>query len=164
MYVYKNGQYALAPSKEVKKQEELNKSIMARVQALVSLSGEKAKAFLETQNAARAKSSTSFLPDDRTSMVNKKEVDIILQRSFEYIVALMEFNLITLKFQMHHYLYIDFKESLSLTYKNKVIDEADWDTLVQQDQSIIDSLAELHKRIAALKDSLHEVQRIQRFI
>jgi len=164
LYVVNNGHYTAAPSKEQKKEETFVESLKKRLQAMASLSGKKAKEFLETESAARAKSSKSFLPDNRSSMINNHEIDIILQRSFEYIVALMEFNLITLRFQMHHYLYIEFKKSLSLAFKNKVVDEADWDTLVQQDPSIQARLTELQERIAALNDSLHEVQRMQRFM
>lgn len=129
---------------------------------LLSASGEKAKEFLRNESVTRATSKRGFLPDERTSMVTDEETDKILRRAFEYIVALMEFNLVNLKFQVNHYLYEGFKVELSKSFKSKVVNEADWDKMVEPDPSVSKRLAELKDQIAGLSDSLQEVQRMQR--
>ena len=133
-----------------------------RLTSLVSGSGERAKEFLRNDSVARATSKKSFLPDERTSMVTKEETDKIIQRSFEYIVALMEFNLVTLKFQLNHYLFEGFKTERSKSFQTRLINDANWEKLVEADPSVALRLIELKEQIAGLSDSLREVERMQR--
>lgn len=134
----------------------------SRLNSLISGSGERAKEFLRNDNVARATSKKSFLPDERTSMVTDEETDKIIQRSFEYIVALMEFNQFTLNFQINHYLYEGFKTELSKSFQTKLINDANWGKMVEPDPSVKLRLEELKEQIAGLADSLREVERMQR--
>jgi hypothetical protein len=129
---------------------------------MASASGDDAKRFLKEESASRSTSKKSFLPDERTSMVTPEEKDQILRRSFEYIVALIEFNLVTLKFQLNHYLYMGFKEELSKTFKNRLMNEADWAKLIETDPSLSDRLNLVKQKIVGVVDSLQEVERLQR--
>ena len=95
-------------------------------------------------------------------MVTSEEKDQILRRSFEYIVALIEFNLVTLKFQLNYYLYMGFKEELGKTFKNRLTNEADWAKLAEPDPSLSDRLDLLKEKIVGVVDSLQEVERLQR--
>lgn len=128
--------------------------------ALLSSSGEKAKAFLKEESESRTTSKKAFLQDERTAMVTDEEAEKIVGRSFEYIVALMELNLIILKFQMNHYLYEGFKTELSKRFERNVVNGADWDTLIVPDKTVTSRLEELKEQIAGLSDSLQDVQRI----
>jgi hypothetical protein len=145
-----------------KEEESWIKWTQSRLNSFVAGSGERAKEFLRNDSVARATSKKSFLPDERTSMVTNEETDKIIQRSFEYIVALMEFNLVTLNFQLNHYLYEGFKTELSKSFQTKLINDADWEKLVEPDPSVAERLEELKGQIAGLSDSLHEVERMQR--
>jgi len=145
-----------------KDEESLFQRAQSRFNSFVSGSGELAKEFLRNDSITRATSKKSFLPDERTSMVTYEETDKIIQRSFEYIVALMEFNLVTLNFQLNHYLYEGFKTELSRFFRTKLVNDANWDKLVEPDPSVALRLTELKEQIAGLSDSLREVERMQR--
>ena len=74
----------------------------------------------------------------------------------------MEFNLFNLRFQINHYLYQGFKTAMSQTFSSNVLEEADWDKLVEPDPIVTKRLKEVEEKIAALQESLQEVQLIQR--
>ena len=95
-------------------------------------------------------------------MITSDETDEILQRSFEYIIGLVEFNLVILKFQLNHYLYEGFKKELRTSFSRTLVNDADWGTMVEPDPALEERLAELNEQIQGLRDSLQEVQRIQR--
>lgn len=161
-YDHGSGQYIkLKPTKE-KEEESLLQWAQSHLSSIVSGSGERAKEFLRKDSVTRATSKKMFLPDERTSMVTFEETDQIIQRSFEYIVALMEFNLVTLNFQLNHYLYEGFKTELSKSFQTKLVNDADWDKLVEPDPSVALRLQELKEQIIGLTDSLREVERMQR--
>mmetsp|Transcript_3493 Transcript_3493/g.6468 ORF Transcript_3493/g.6468 Transcript_3493/m.6468 type:complete len:102 (+) Transcript_3493:805-1110(+) len=98
----------------------------------------------------------------RSSMITKEETLKILKRSYEYIVALLEFILLILRFQLNHYLYEEFKKELSRFSSSTLVDKADWDKLVEPDGTLIAQLKEVEDKISGLKDSLDEVQRVWR--
>ena len=161
-YVIKNGTYMRIQSKKEKDEESFTQATKSRVNALISASGEKAKEFLKQENVHSSKKKKFFLPDERTSMITDDESDQILRRSFEYIVALMEFNLVILKFQLNHYLYEGFKIDLSRSFQSRLVNEANWDELIETDSNVEIRLVELKELIGSLEDSLQEVQRMQR--
>ena len=160
-YVIRNGNYQVMNKKD-DEEKSWKEWAVKRYQAMISHSGKKAREFLEQESVARATSKQRFLPDERTSMITDEESSKILQRSFEYIVALMEFNLVHLKFQFNHYFYHGFKEKLSKSFKREVVEKADWDKLVEKDPNLTRRLEDLKGKISGLEDSLHEVQRMQR--
>ena len=139
----------------------LVQSFVQRMKSLASNSGEKAKEYLKEENRQRAIARKTFLPDERASMITKEETNMILQRSFEYIVALLEINLIVVKFQLNHHLYEGFKKAIRGSFIARV-NRTDWETLIQRDESIDYRLAELDDQIKGLSDSLHDVQIMQR--
>ncbi|GAX09559.1 hypothetical protein FisN_16Lh254 [Fistulifera solaris] len=103
----------------------------------------------------------SFLPDQRTAMITEEETEMILERSFEYILAMSEFNLIVCKFQLNHHLYEGFKKSLRSTLMSR-INEANWEELTQPNADVAHRIAEIEGQIKGLRDSLLDVQRMQR--
>lgn len=117
---------------------------------------------LRQETESRAEAKKYFLPDERAAMVTDDESEQILQRSFEYLIALMEFNHVTLKFQIRHYLFNGFKTELRKTFKNRLMNEADWATLVEPDQSLALRLSTVKAQIKAVQMSLQEVERLQR--
>jgi len=96
------------------------------------------------ENKSRAQTMKSFLPDERTSMITQGETKKILQRAFEYLVALMEFTLIISRFQVNYFLYEGFKTELSKSFTQKCSD-ANWKDLVQADPSIDGRLEQLRE-------------------
>jgi len=139
-------------------------ALTRKMSALVAGSGAQAKTFLKEEKSSRATKKKFFLPDERTAMITEKETDRILQRSFEYIVSLMEFNLVILKFELNHYLYEGFKNKLKVSFSRTLSNATDWNTLVEPDPDVEERLEELKEQIVGLRESLHEVQRIQRKI
>lgn len=89
-YTKVDDQYIKVASRTETMEASSKKSYMDRVNAIISKSGEKAKDFLRKESVSNAMSKKSFLQDERTSMITDEETDKILQRSFEYIVALIE--------------------------------------------------------------------------
>ena len=130
---------------------------------LGTTSNNSAKAFLKDENRKRAITKKSFLPDERAAMITEEETDLILQRSFEYIVALMEFNLHVFRFQLNYHLFKGFKDSIKGTLMTK-INDADWDELVRPDDTLNDRLEVLEEQRTGLQESLDEVLRMQRNI
>lgn len=142
-------------------QEGFMNNITKRMSALWSNSGETAKAYLKSENRERAVARKFFLPDERSSMITGEETNMILQRSFEYIVALLEFNLVVFKFQLNHHLYEGFKKAIRSSLMARV-NSSDWESLVQRDDSIDMRLTQLDDQIKGLSNSLRDVQRMQR--
>jgi hypothetical protein len=130
-----------------------------RLSAMVSGTGEQAKQILRSESKTRATSKKAFLSDERTSMITADETDQILRRSFEYIVALMEFNMVIFTFQLNHYLYQRFKDELGNSFI-KTITYANWDTLCIPDPNMRERLEVLEDQIAALSESLKECDKM----
>lgn len=143
-------------------EEAWYESIKSRFCAVVSGSGADAKEVLKRESAMKARIKTHFLPDERTSMINDEEATYILRRSFEYIVALVEFNLIITRFQITHYLFTGFKTELGKTFRNNLMNEANWDELIEPDPSLQERLETVQTRIEGVQSSLMEVERLQR--
>lgn len=164
-YFYRQdvGDYVRVPTQKEQAKETWNDWIGRRISAIASGSGDKAKEFLKNENRSRARSKKSFLPDERTAMITDDETEMILRRSFEYIVALMEFNLVNFRFQVNHYLFLGFKRELTKSFMRKGAD-ADWATLVQPDPGVNTRLEELTGQVESLQESLREVQRMSQRI
>ncbi|CAB9496731.1 Dynamin-related protein [Seminavis robusta] len=138
-------------------------SIKNRLNVFSTNNSSSAKTFLREENRKRATAKKSFLPDERAAMITKEETEMILTRSFEYIVGLLEFNLFVFKFQLNHHFYQGFKEAIRSTLIARVND-ADWNQLVRPDPGIDSRLEELDGQIRGLSDSLRDVQRMHRSI
>ena len=125
--------------------------------------GSEAKQVLKDECKERAMTKKSFLPDERTSMITNDEIDTILDMSFRYMVALMDFNLICLKFNLNHYLYQGFKNELNQSFILK-INNADWDKLIQPDPSLKKYKQVVLSQIKSIEESLQEVEEMHRKI
>lgn len=150
------------PDESEEAKEGMIERLSNKLSSLVSGDANQAKAWLREENRVRARSKQNFLPDERTSMITKEETKKILHRSFEYIVALMEHNLVNLRFQINHYLFVEFKEMMREKFVSGFIDETDWDKLVEPDSDLAERLKEVQEQIKALNESLQEVQKMNR--
>jgi len=163
-FVKKGGEYVPADEdNEDQYEESWISSIRGKVSALVNQSSNSAKTFLKDENRKRATSKKSFLPDERAAMITEDETELILRRSFEYILGLMEFNLFVFRFQLNYHLFEGFKKAINITLMTKVND-ADWNELIRPDPSIGQRLTELKEQRQGLKESLDDVLRMQRSI
>mmetsp|Transcript_17052 Transcript_17052/g.46759 ORF Transcript_17052/g.46759 Transcript_17052/m.46759 type:complete len:98 (-) Transcript_17052:22-315(-) len=88
-------------------------------------------------------------------MITEDETKKILQRSFEYIVALTD-NLQNIKFQMNHYFYQGFKEKLKISFTRSLAHRDEWDTVVGHDPQVERRLIELKTQIQGIRGSLQE--------
>jgi hypothetical protein len=149
-------------SKREQTEEGWMHSIKSRLVAIVSASGADAKEVLKQESISKARSKTHFLPDERTAMVTDDEIQHILRRAFEYIVALVEFNLVITRFQITHCMFTGFKTELGKTFKNKLMNEANWAELVEPDPTLRDRVEVVKIRIVGVQSSLMEVERLQR--
>jgi hypothetical protein len=95
-------------------------------------------------------------------MTTDNEMDVILRRALEYIVALVEFNVFVMKCQIIHYLLLGFKQELGKTFKNKILNEADWGMLIEPDPYLKQRFEEVVSKIEGVQSSLIEVERLQR--
>jgi hypothetical protein len=106
-----------------------------RLSAALTGSGTEAKRIMQEENRTRAATKKAFLRDDRTSMITDEETEVILNRSFQYIVALMEFSLVLFRLQVNFFLYEKFKTEMQKSFIHKG-SEADWSNLVVPDPSL----------------------------
>lgn len=158
--VSNDGQYVKTPSKKDSVVTHMMSKIKEKALSLVDLDdGNKAKQLLAEQNKQKALEKNCFLPDKRTSMINDQETDLVIKTAFKYIIALMEFNMIILRFQINHYLYEGFKKNLDSWTRNVLME--DWEDLVKPDDDLADEINDIESKIIGLKDSLMEVQRMQ---
>lgn len=161
-FVMVDGEYVpVREAREAQDKKGWVERITSRFNALAVASTKSAKDFLREHSRRSARTKKSFLPDQRAPMITEEETDMILQRSFEYIVALMEFNLVVFKFQLNHHFYEGFKRSIRSTLLTR-INNANWEELVRPDPGIEDRILELDIQIQGLSDSLRDVQRMQR--
>ena len=158
-YIIQNGQYVKTPSKKESEQNSVIGRIKEKVSIMFDIDGSKAKKMLTEQSLKKASEKSHFLPDERTSMITDEETNLVIKTAFEYIIALTEFNMITLRFQINHYLYSGFKKRLD-SWTREVIMK-DWSTLVEPDENLQNEIDVLEGKISGLRESLHEVQRMQ---
>ena len=133
-----------------------------KYQSISCGSGTEAKKFLRREAKQRGSAKQAFLSEKRTAMTTQEESKKILQRSFEYITALMEFNMQILEFQFNHYLYASFQSDLLSSFANKLVNEAPWGELVEENSGVKQRIGELKELIGGLGTSLLEVQQMQR--
>ena len=91
-------------------------------------------------------------------MITDDEADKILMKSFQYIVTLLEFNLVNLRFQMNHHLVIGFKETLRGPFVDEIVLNTDWTELIERDYALDDQMKDVEDQIAGVKASLEEVK------
>ena len=132
------------------------------IMAVVSGTGFEAKEALKRASASKALTKKQFLSDERTSMTTDEEVTRILERSFEYIVALVKFNFTITRFHILHHLYDGFKEKFEEAYKRDLTENTNWDELIIPDPSLQAQLDLVKIRIDGVQSSLLEVERLQR--
>jgi hypothetical protein len=142
--------------------ERFISGMKSKLKAIVSGSGSEAKAYLKSENRNRALLKKKFLPDERTAMITTDESQKILQRSFEYIVALMEFIVHFLRFQLDHFLFLKFKNQMKKSFVYELLGSTDWSELVEGDGDLKERLEVVEDQIKSLRDSLHEVQHLSR--
>ena len=147
------------PSKKEVKVQEMMRAMVEKIGAAFSYDGQRAKEILRNDARKRISEKSTFLPDERSSMITKNESTFVISRAFQYIMALLEFNNVMLRFQMNHYLYEGFKTTLN-DFSRKVLLK-DWSALVEPNESIKGQIKNLEDKITGLTDSLDEVKRIQ---
>jgi hypothetical protein len=135
-----------------------SRSVKDRVHSVKTLSADGVKNVVKRVAEARAVSKTSFLPEAKSSMITDSEADQILMKSFQYIVTLLEFNLVNLRFQMNHHLVLGFKESLRGPFVDDIVLNTNWNELIERDYDLDDQMKDMEDRIDSVKASLNEVK------
>ena len=159
LFTHHEGQYVKTPSKKDSFVSQIVTRFKEKAMSLHDLEdGEKAKQMLAEQNKKKALEKNCFLPDKRTSMINDRETELVIKTAFKYIIALMEFNMIVLRFQINHYLYTGFKNELDAWTRNILME--DCSNLVQPDNDLAKEIEDVKSKIDGLKDSLMEVQKM----
>ena len=92
-------------------------------------------------------------------MINDVETEKIILSAFRYVVALQEQIQTYLNFQINHYLYNEFKTKLAVF--PRLVSNDDWKEMIPDDTTMDDSIQELKNKIAEIKGSLGDVQRMQ---
>ena len=159
MYTLQDGEYVKTPSKKERNEFQAIGKVKERLASFLDLDGSKAKKMLTEHSLKKATEKNHFLPDKRTSMINKEETNLVINTAFTYIISLMEFNMTVLRFQINHYLYEGFKTRLDSWTREIMLE--DWASLITPDEDLRDEINELDGKIHGLQESLHEVQRIQ---
>ena len=152
------GSYVQTPRKNTVAQ--MANKLKERVTWMTSFDGAKAKDMLKDENRKRATEKKAFLPDERTAMITNDETHVVIETAFKYMIALMEFNNVVLRFMMNHYLYEGFKKRLNSFTREMLIDD-EWSSLLEPDTDLAEEKTDLEDKITSLKDSLQEVLRMQ---
>ena len=92
-------------------------------------------------------------------MITDAEVEVVLRRSWEYIVAVMDIIFLSFHLQVDHYLHAGFRERLG-GYVVEIAKETDWASVVHQDPFIVARLKELEDQIKGLEEQLRTVQSV----
>ena len=92
-------------------------------------------------------------------MINDDEINTIILSAFRYVVALQEQIQTYLNFQINHYLYNEFKMKLAIF--PRLVSNDDWKDMIPDDTTMDDSIQELKNKIAEIKASLGDIQRMQ---
>jgi hypothetical protein len=92
-------------------------------------------------------------------MITQEETTLILNRSFQYLVALMVFSLIQFRLQINCYLYEEFKDQMKKSFLHKG-SEVNWNDLLVADPMIADRICTLDDQITHIESSLQEVQKM----
>lgn len=142
-------------------EENWKQNMTDRLEAFASFTAEACKNFLRKESQSQSLKRNILLPDDRSAMITEAEIKKILARTFEYIFALMDFILKDIKFQVNHYLIVQFKKELETSFTAKLINEPDWVKMVEDDPEVSERLAKLKDEITGLSESLDEVKRLQ---
>lgn len=148
---------------EDEEEDDKNRSWYGHIRGFfVGSDGKKVKKYMHEDLKKRWTRKNIFLPAERSLMITGDETDLLLRRSFEYIISLMNFNLHFLEFSFNHYLYVGFKEKLKTEFGFKLITDTDWDALVRRDDEAETELDTVSQQINGLRESLELVHRIQR--
>lgn len=148
----------------VPRKSELREQIMKEKDTLFSkftsmfkttLDDSKIKELLRSRGEDLATERKSFLPEERSKMINEEETEKILQSAFLYVMALHEQIQIHLNFQINHYVYNAFKEAN--THFSREVTDGDWDEMVPRDFDLEDNIKELEEKITEIQNSLREV-------
>ena len=159
-YVLRDGKYIIV-SNNNEDQKETLKDWMWRIVAFNAVSGKEAKKLLKKESRENAFKKKSFLPDERSAMITGDEIDTILRRAFEYIIAVMDYNLTILKFHLNHYLFEGFKQQLKGPFTTR-INNADWNALVQPDPEVNKRIETVRDQIVSIENSLKDVEGMNR--
>ncbi|KAL3911949.1 MAG: hypothetical protein SGPRY_008506 [Prymnesium sp.] len=125
-------------------------------------SGRQVKDLMHADTKGRITRKQIFLPGERATMITKEESERIVQTSFAYMTGLMEFIMVTLEFAFNHYLFHHFKsECLEKDFGYKMINDADWKSLVHRDEESEQRLVELYSQLEGISSSLETVQVLQ---
>jgi len=155
---------SIDPSLATDAQAENAKSMLdytvQKDKAIKDLSNEEMKRLMKEDVKKETTREKAFLDDERTAMITDSEIDNILHRSFQYILALQEFHVRNVRFQLNHYLYQGFKTAMSKNFTLRLINEEDWNTLVQPNPSVANELKDIDEKISCLKEALQVVQEI----
>lgn len=158
-YIFQDGCYQRVPLKEESQEQGILGYLKSKVEGILTLDDGKAKELMRVEGRKKACEKKSFLPDERTRMINDLETDQIIMSAFRYTMALRDQIMIFLNFQINHYLYQDFKERVS-NFARFVLDE-DWSNMIPKDERIDHEIYNLEDKISGLQGSLQEVQRLQ---
>eukprot|EP00929_Paragymnodinium_shiwhaense_P104120 TRINITY_DN68159_c0_g1_i1.p1 TRINITY_DN68159_c0_g1~~TRINITY_DN68159_c0_g1_i1.p1 ORF type:complete len:980 (-),score=234.70 TRINITY_DN68159_c0_g1_i1:31-2970(-) len=144
--------------KEVSRQKSAVQKLTDVVQSQVCAP---AKISMKTEAENIALRRTEFLPAARAKMICGDEVDVILDRSYEYIVGLFRFVLVSLEFQFNHFMFVEFKQQLTRRMGFELVSTTNWKELAKSDPRIAARMEELEKQVQALTAALALVRNIQ---
>ena len=151
----------LKPKKE-KVTQSMIESVTTRMTNLFTFSnGESMKNVIKEDNLKKASQKKHFLPDERTPMMTDDENTKVILMAFQYMIALLEFNMTVLEFQINHYLYAKFKDNLISFGRLVLQNEKEWASILDPDDNLEVELKEVEENIEGLTNSLQEVQKIQ---
>ena len=150
-------------------QEEAEKGqesdLMKMCRGLVAGSGspgaDRAKGAMRANMKTSVLREQEFLPSKRSAMVTSAEVDLILDRAFEYVLALSQFTGTVLEFSFNHHIFKAFKDSLDDSFGHKIVQSESLSALTPSGADAQARLEELRTKAGSLRTVLHEVTRMK---
>ena len=155
------GEYVKTPCKSEIREQQMREGVVSKLTSFFqcSIDDGEAKKLLRQRGRQRAAEKRGFLAKERTSMINDDETEKIVAFAYQYIYALHEQIQVSLDFQINHYLYNAFKDNIANF--SRVVSNDNWKEMIPADNSLDDSIQELKDKVASLKGSLGDVQKMQ---
>mmetsp|Transcript_3279 Transcript_3279/g.8360 ORF Transcript_3279/g.8360 Transcript_3279/m.8360 type:complete len:817 (-) Transcript_3279:296-2746(-) len=161
-YTLSGGSYVKTPSKSEIREEKMSNGVFSKLASFIqnlSIDERQAKQLLRDRGRELAVQKKTFLPENRTSMINDDETDKIILSAFQYVVALQELIQTNLNFLISHYVYQEFKKRIAIF--PRTASNQDWSHFIPSDTELDGTIAELKNKITVIKASLGKIQKMQ---
>lgn len=132
----------------------------ARLEAFRANNASEAKEYLCKSLREKANHPKYLVQADRYDVIQPFESEMILKRTFQYIVALIDMVLVTIKFHMNHHFVVNFKRNFREEFSGtKVLYAFDWNSYSKEDENLKAELKRVEETMAEVEAAVITLRR-----